>query len=204
MEKKNFQIIMDKKLEQIKKDGEAPLLLLHSCCAPCSCYVLEYLVKYFNINLLFYNPNIMPENEYSHRLSEQKRLVSLMDAENHIEVIEGRYDINEFTSIVKGLEGEPEGGARCEKCFILRLEEAAVFAKNTGADYFTTTLTVSPHKNAQLINQLGMQIGEKYGVNYLEADFKKRNGYKRSIELSGEYGLYRQNYCGCSYSSGKR
>jgi len=200
MNKINYQIILDKELEDIGKSGEVPVLLLHSCCAPCSSYVLEYLSEHFRIILLYYNPNIMPANEYYHRLSEQKRLLTLINARHGIELAESRYAEQEFLEAVKGLENEPEGGARCEKCFRLRLTEAAKAAKEYGADYFATTLTVSPHKNAQKINEIGLEIEAEYGVKYLLSDFKKKNGYKRSIELAGQYGLYRQDYCGCVFS----
>ncbi|HHX56750.1 MAG TPA: epoxyqueuosine reductase QueH [Clostridiales bacterium] len=200
MEKINYQLILDKKLKEIIGKGSVPTLLLHSCCAPCSSYVLEYLSEYFNIIILFYNPNIMPFDEYNRRLEEQKRLVSEMKTRNSVEIIEGEYNIDDFLDVVKGLEDEPEGGARCEKCFRLRLNESAVFAKRLGADYFTTTLTVSPHKNSQIINAIGNEVSEKFGVEYLQSDFKKRNGYKRSIELAKQYDLYRQDYCGCVYT----
>ncbi|NLK71198.1 MAG: epoxyqueuosine reductase QueH [Clostridiales bacterium] len=200
MEKINYQVVLDKKLKEISSQHNVPILLLHSCCAPCSSYVLEYLSEYFNIIILFYNPNIMPFDEYNLRLNEQKKLVSRLKTKNSVKVVEGEYDVNDFLEAVKGLEDEPEGGARCEKCFRLRLNEAAVFSRELGVDYFTTTLTVSPHKNSQLINAIGQGISEKYGVEYLQSDFKKRNGYKRSIELSKQYNLYRQNYCGCIYS----
>lgn len=200
MEKINYQVVLDKKLKEISSQHNVPILLLHSCCAPCSSYVLEYLSEYFNIIILFYNPNIMPFDEYNLRLNEQKKLVSRLKTKNSVKVVEGEYDVNDFLEAVKGLEDEPEGGARCEKCFRLRLNEAAVFSRELGVDYFTTTLTVSPYKNSQLINAIGQGISEKYGVEYLQSDFKKRNGYKRSIELSKQYNLYRQNYCGCIYS----
>ena len=200
MEKINYQLILDKKLKEIIGKESVPTLLLHSCCAPCSSYVLEYLSEYFNIIILFYNPNIMPFDEYNHRLEEQKRLVSEMKTKNNVKIIEGEYNVDDFLNVAKGLEDEPEGGARCEKCFRLRLNESAVFAKRLGADYFTTTLTVSPHKNSQIINAIGNEVSEKFGVEYLQSDFKKRNGYKRSIELAKQYDLYRQDYCGCVYT----
>ncbi len=200
MEKINYQLILDKKLKEISGKESVPMLLLHSCCAPCSSYVLEYLSKYFNIIILFYNPNIMPFDEYNRRLEEQKRLVLEMKTKNNVKIIEGEYNVDDFLDVVKGLENEPEGGARCEKCFRLRLGESAIFAKKLGADYFTTTLTVSPHKNSQIINSIGDEISKKFGVEYLQSDFKKRNGYKRSIELAKQYDLYRQDYCGCVYT----
>lgn len=200
MEKINYQLILDKKLKEISGGESIPTLLLHSCCAPCSSYVLEYLSKFFNIIILFYNPNIMPFDEYNHRLEEQRRLVLEMEMGNNVRIIECKYNVGDFIEIAKGLEQEAEGGERCEKCFRLRLNEAACVARSLGANYFTTTLTISPHKNAQLINVIGEELSEKYGVEYLKSDFKKKNGYKRSIELAKQYDLYRQDYCGCIYS----
>lgn len=170
------------------------------CCAPCSSYCLEYLSKYFDITVYFYNPNISISDEYNYRLSEEKRLVSLMPFEHPVKVVEGEYLPKDYFEYVKGLENEPEGGKRCEKCFRLRLEFSARYAKEHGFDYFTTTLTISPLKNAQLLNSIGAELAEKYGIPWLYSDFKKREGYKRSIILSKEYDLYRQNYCGCVFS----
>ena len=198
--KENYQIILDKTIENIKKNNIRPTLFLHSCCAPCSSYVLEYLSEYFDITIFYYNPNISPETEFVKRVREQKRLVNTMPLKSEIKVIEGKYDSERFFEIAKGLEKLKEGGERCFKCYRLRLEETALMAKEMGFDYFTTTLSISPHKNAQVLNQIGKELGEKYGVNYLFSDFKKKNGYKRSCTLSEEYGLYRQNYCGCIYS----
>lgn len=194
----NYQRELDKIIEGL--GGQVPRLLIHSCCAPCSSYVLEYLSEYFKITVLYYNPNIFPEDEFSKRLEEQKRLVSEMKFKNPVEVTETGYVPDEFYDAVRGLENEPEGGARCEKCFRIRLGRTAEIAKERNFDYFTTTLSISPLKNADMLNQIGKEISEKYGVKYLYSDFKKKNGYKRSIELSKEYGLYRQNYCGCVYS----
>ena len=163
MEKINYQVVLDKKLKEISSQHNVPILLLHSCCAPCSSYVLEYLSEYFNIIILFYNPNIMPFDEYNLRLNEQKKLVSRLKTKNSVKVVEGEYDVNDFLEAVKGLEDEPEGGARCEKCFRLRLNEAAVFSRELGVDYFTTTLTVSPHKNSQLINAIGQGFRKSMG-----------------------------------------
>lgn len=198
--KENYQIILNKTIEEIQKKGTAPSLLLHSCCAPCSSYVLEYLSEYFNITILFYNPNISPEQEFIKRANELRRLISEMPLKCDVKFIEGTYDSDRFYDMSKGLEHMKEGGERCFKCYRLRLEEAAKAAKNGGFDYFTTTLSISPHKNAKALNQIGSELSEEYGVNYLFSDFKKKNGYKRSCELSEEYGLYRQNYCGCVYS----
>lgn len=176
-----------------------PRLLLHSCCGPCSSYVLEYLSDYFDITLFFYNPNIQPAEEYEKRLLTQKKLLERAKYKNPVAFLAGEYEPQRFFEAVKGLENCREGGARCEKCFELRLSKAAEIAKKGGFDYFATTLTVSPHKNAVLINE----IGGRY-QNYLPSDFKKREGYKRSIILSKEYELYRQGYCGCIFSKGER
>lgn len=196
----NAQKDMDKLIESITFEGKLPTLLIHACCAPCSSYVLEYLSGYFNIIVLYYNPNITNRDEYRYRLSEESRLISELPHKHDIKLIEGDYNPGLFLESVKGLENEPEGGRRCEVCFELRLREAAVNCKKLGADFFLTTLTISPLKNAQKINEIGERVAAEYGVNYLPSDFKKKNGYKRSIELSREYNLYRQNYCGCVFS----
>ena len=200
MNKRNFQKEMDKLIEQNLKDGIIPSLLLHSCCAPCSSYVLEYLSQFFNITVLYYNPNISPKDEYLYRLQEEKRFISEMKFKNPVKILDCDYNADEFFTVAKGLEKEPEGGKRCEKCFDLRLDFTAKTAKENKFDYFATTLTISPLKNANLINQIGESLAEKYNVKYLSSDFKKKEGYKRSITLSKEYNLYRQNYCGCIYS----
>lgn len=200
MNKRNYQKEMDKLIEQNLKDGITPSLLLHSCCAPCSSYVLEYLSQFFNITVLYYNPNISPKDEYLYRLQEEKRLISEMKFKNPVKILDCDYNADEFFTVAKGLEKEPEGGKRCEKCFDLRLDFTAKTAKENKFDYFATTLTISPLKNANLINQIGESLAEKYNVKYLSSDFKKKEGYKRSITLSKEYNLYRQNYCGCIYS----
>ena len=204
MNKRNFQKEMDKLIEQNLKDGIIPSLLLHSCCAPCSSYVLEYLSQFFNITVLYYNPNISPKDEYLYRLQEEKRLISEMKFKNPVKILDCDYNADEFFTVAKGLEKEPEGGKRCEKCFDLRLDFTAKTAKTNNFDYFATTLTISPLKNANLINQIGESLAEKYNVKYLSSDFKKKEGYKRSITLSKEYNLYRQNYCGCIYSKAAR
>lgn len=200
MNRRNYQ----KELEQIihicQKEEKTPRLLLHSCCAPCSSYVLEYLSNYFSITVFYYNPNIYPPEEITKRAQEQKRLIAAIPALYPITYKEGTYDPERFYQITKGHEQDPEGGERCFLCYRLRLEEAAREAKNGGYDYFTTTLSISPLKNAEKLNEIGEELGGVYGVSYLNSDFKKKNGYKRSIELSGEYGLYRQNYCGCVFS----
>lgn len=200
MNKRNYQKEMDSIIAQNQKDGIIPSLLLHSCCAPCSSYVLEYLSQYFSITVFYYNPNISPKEEYLHRLKEEKRLISEMKFKNSVSVLDCDYNADEFFTASKGYEKEPEGGKRCEKCFDLRLDFTAKTAKEKSFDYFATTLTISPLKNAPLINGVGEKLGEKYNVKYLCSDFKKKEGYKRSIALSKEYNLYRQNYCGCIFS----
>lgn len=197
--KTNYQ----KKLDEIldTQDLEHPKrLLLQSCCGPCSSYVLEYLSNYFEITVYYYNPNIDTEEEYQKRLKEQERLIKLMVFKNKVEFKKGKYDRDKFKKIVKGLEDEKEGGVRCFGCYALRMEAAAILAKEENFDYFTTTLSVSPYKNAEKINEIGEKLENKYGVSFLYSDFKKREGYKRSIELSKLYNLYRQNFCGCVYS----
>ena len=193
-----YQRLLDRKLESL--NVTTPHLLLHSCCAPCSSYVLEYLSKYFKITVFYFNPNISPLSEYQCRVQEQKRLIEEMPHENPVHFIEGSYHPEEFFAAVKGMEHLREGGARCRICFEMRLKEAARIAKEIGADYFTTTLTVGSKKDAAVLNGLGQQMEKETGIPYLLSDFKKRNGYNRSIELSEIYGLYRQNYCGCIFS----
>ncbi len=200
MNRVNYQRELDKIIEKLKATGEAPRLFLHSCCAPCSSYVLEYLSQYFAVTLFYFNPNISPEEEYRKRVEEQKRLISQLPALHPITFVEGRYEPGEFYQVAKGLEKEPEGGARCRECFRLRLGEAARLAAQGGYDYYTTTLSISPLKNAQVLAEVAMEMGETYGVRWLPSDFKKKEGYKRSIQLSAEYDLYRQNYCGCVFS----
>lgn len=204
MNKINYQNELDKALSDIERAGTTPSLLLHSCCAPCSSYVLEYLSRYFKITVFYYNPNIYPEEEFYKRRSEQERFISQLPAKNPISFIGTEHMSEEFYKAVKGLEHIREGGERCFACYRLRLEESAIAARDMGADYFTTTLSISPMKNAQKLNEIGGELGEKYGVKYLFSDFKKRNGYKRSTELSREYGIYRQNYCGCIFSLRER
>lgn len=204
MNKINYQNELDKTLSDIERAGTIPSLLLHSCCAPCSSYVLEYLSRYFKITVFYYNPNIYPEEEFYKRRSEQERFISQLPAKNPISFIGTEHMSEEFYKAVKGLEHIREGGERCFACYRLRLEESAIAARDMGADYFTTTLSISPMKNAQKLNEIGGELGEKYGVKYLFSDFKKRNGYKRSTELSREYGIYRQNYCGCVFSLRER
>ncbi len=228
MNKRNFQKELDALIQNIQNErvGEsAPTLLLHSCCAPCSSYTLEYLSQYFRITVLYFNPNIMRKAEYEKRVAEQQRLIEVLNTEHEtlnqvsesqatvpeesssdlssastITFLSGRYDPREFVEAVRGMEEEPEGGKRCWVCYELRLEEAARIAKQGGYDYFCTTLSISPLKHADWLNEIGEKLSGKYGVKWLPSDFKKKGGYKRSIELSKEYDLYRQNFCGCEYS----
>lgn len=200
--KQNYQLLMDKQIEEFVSAGKRPRLLLHACCAPCSSYVLEYLYSYMDITILFYNPNISPKSEFDYRLQELSRLIDQTDKE--ITVIKPPYEPDLFLQMSKGLENLPEGDKRCYLCYELRLKEAAKTAAEKGFDLFTTTLSISPHKNADWINEIGKNLEAEYGVSYLYADFKKKNGYKRSIELSKQYNLYRQDYCGCIYSKAAR
>lgn len=200
----NYQREMDMLIEKNKSLGIVPRLLLHSCCAPCSSYVIEYLSDYFEITVFYYNPNLFPDNEYEIRSGEQKRFISEYKSKYPLSYIDVPFVPNEFYSAVKGLEKEKEGGKRCEKCFELRLEKTAALAREKDFDYFATTLTISPLKNAGLINCIGDTLAEKYSVKYLSSDFKKKNGFKRSTELSRQYNLYRQDYCGCVFSKTER
>lgn len=208
MNKINYQKQLDKTIEQITESGgEAPRLLLHSCCAPCSSYVLEYLSGYFSITVLYYNPNIFPKEEYQYRIEEQKRLIHALNESgvgNEISFLSTDYEPEKFYDTVKGHEQDREGGQRCFLCYELRLREAAEYAAVGGFDYFTTTLSISPLKNADKLNEIGGRLSEETGIAYLYSDFKKRNGYKRSVELSEKYQLYRQDYCGCVYSKNER
>ncbi len=203
MAKINYQILCDKQLAEIKDKEYVPKLMLHSCCGPCSTYVLECLSEYFKIELFYYNPNIFPEDEYKKRLITQEKVINSMKLKNPVKLLALTYNHDDFLSNIIGFEKEREGGARCEKCFRLRLEKTAREAKKQGCDYFTTTLSVSPHKNSQILNEIGCDISDKYDVPYLFSDFKKREGYKRSIQISEELGLYRQVYCGCEFSLDK-
>ncbi len=196
----NYQKELDKILESLEKEGKTPRLLLHSCCAPCSSYVLEYLSQYFKITDFFYNPNIDLESEYTKRIVELQKLIDTMPMKHSVSFLAGPYDSDKFYAMAKGLEHVKEGGERCFKCYELRLRETAKLAAEGEYDYFTTTLSISPHKNAGKLNEIGNRLGEEYGVAYLPSDFKKKNGFKRSIELSAKYDLYRQNYCGCLFS----
>lgn len=195
---KNYSAVTERIIEEIRDKSEKPKLLLHVCCAPCSSYVLEYLSDYFDITLYYYNPNISPEKEYTLRYEELKRLVAETKSNAKVEL--GAYEPKRFLEIAKGREEEPEGGERCFLCYRLRLSESGKYAKENNFDYFTTTLSISPYKNAEKLNTIGGDIADSLGIKYLYSDFKKKNGYKRSIELSREYGLYRQDYCGCAFS----
>lgn len=200
----NFQLKMDKVLQEIQQQtkgtGKIPSLLLHSCCAPCSSYVLEYLSQYFSITIFYFNPNISEKEEYEKRVEEQKRLICELPVMNPISFIEGEYDSKLFDTAIEGKEQLGERSARCYACYSFRMEETCKLAKERGFDYFTTTLSISPYKNAMWLNEIGEQLQLQYDMPYLYADFKKRNGYKRSIELSEQYHLYRQDFCGCKYS----
>ena len=178
-------------------------VLLHSCCAPCSSQVLSRLSDYFNVTVLYYNPNIEPFNEYEKRKEEQKRFIKTFKGKNKIDFLDCDYDNESFKNIAKGYEDAPEGGERCHRCYNLRMEKTCILAKEKGYDYFCTTLSVSPFKNSQVLNQIGHDLEQKYNVKYLYSDFKKEDGYKKSIEYSKKYNLYRQNYCGCNYSKSK-
>ena len=198
MNKINYQKELDKVIENL--NGSVPKLFLHSCCAPCSSYTLEYLSNYFDITVYYYNPNISPKQEFDKRFNEQKRLIDSLPAKHKIKLVEGEYNYDDFLNIAKGLENVAEGGERCFNCYRMRLESTAKIAKAQGYDYFCTTLSISPLKNSRKINEIGYETAEKYDIKWLPSDFKKREGYKRSIELSKEYNLYRQNFCGCVYS----
>lgn len=201
----NYQSELEKILASEGKQGKT--ILLHSCCAPCSSYVLTYLRQYFKVTVFYFNPNITADEEYDKRVEEQKRLIASLNEENDgylIDCVEGDYEPKSFLELVKGYEACPEGGERCKLCFRQRLEATAALAKQENYDYFATTLTVSPLKNATVLNELGMELGAQYNIAYLVSDFKKKDGYKQSIELSKKYDLYRQDYCGCAFSKAER
>ncbi len=202
--KQNYQLMLDRTIEALAKEGKRPSLLLHACCAPCSSYVLEYLTDHFDLTLFFYNPNIDPEEEYRAREAELVRLVEEMGLGARVGILRGDYEPWRFLEIARGLEELPEGGSRCFACYRLRLAEAARVAATEGFDFFTTTLSISPYKNAEWLNTIGAEEAERVGVRYLFSDFKKKNGYRRSCELSQKYGLYRQDFCGCIYSKEAR
>lgn len=197
MSKTNYQLLSDKIIAEVSATNSRPTMLLHACCAPCASYVLEYLAPYFDLAVLFYNPNIYPAEEYERRLGEVRRLIGIMDC--GISLIEDEYTPADYVARAAGLESEPEGGLRCVECIGMRIERTATLAAGK-FDYFATTLSISPHKNAELINTLGYAAAEKHGAVWFPADFKKRGGYARSCELCREYDIYRQNYCGCSFA----
>lgn len=199
----NYKVNLEKELKSIESINKKPTLLLHSCCAPCSSYVLEYLTQYFEIIVYYYNPNITPSDEYLKRVNDQKRLIEEMTFKEDVKFIEGEYDYKNFFKMSKGLEKEKEGGKRCYKCYEMRIHNAVNLADKNKIDYVTTTLSISPYKNVNWINEIGERLCEYKDVKWLYADFKKDNGYKRSIELSKVYNLYRQDYCGCVYSKKK-
>lgn len=200
----NYQLKLDETINEITKKGIIPTLLIHSCCAPCSSYCLEYLSRYFSITVLYYNPNIFPEEEYNYRIHEQQKLLDLAVYKNPVSFIKTPYTPDDFYTAIKGYENEKEGGKRCTICYRLRLEYAAKLAHEMNFDYFTTTLSISPMKDAKRLNNIGLTLGKLYDTKYLVSDFKKRGGYQRSVELSKEYGLYRQDFCGCVYSKIER
>lgn len=201
--KVNYAQIFEKTLDEVRESGLRPRLLLHACCAPCSSHCLEVLAAYYDITVFFYNPNISPEKEFAFRLSELERFLREADYPS-VAVVSPDYDPAPFYGISKGLEDVPEGGIRCRRCYELRLRKTAEAAKAGGFDAFTTTLSISPHKNAVWLNEIGFALSDEYGVPWLCSDFKKKNGYKRSVELSCRYGLYRQDYCGCEFSKAER
>lgn len=196
----NYQKVLENELLRIAERGVRPRLLLHACCAPCSSYTLEYLAAYFDITVLFYNPNISPESEYDFRASELRRYIDTAACGSGVTLRVEPYDAAPFFEMARGLEELPEGGERCRKCYRLRLAETARIAREDGFDYFCTTLSISPHKDAEALNAIGGELAAECGVPYLFSDFKKKGGYARSIALSREYDLYRQNYCGCVFS----
>lgn len=195
----NYDLLQKKQLNDIKNSATKPKLLIHACCAPCSTACLEKIINYFDITVYFYNPNITNESEYNKRLIELQNYLKSVYGDT-ISLVYDIYESQQFLNAVKGYENEPEGGKRCQICYALRLDKTANYAKTNGYDYFTTTLSVSPHKNAEWLNKMGENLSSKYNVNYLYADFKKQGGYLRSIELSKQNNLYRQNYCGCEFS----
>ncbi len=200
MNKVNYQKELDKIIKKLDEEGRVPSLLLHSCCGPCSSYCIEYLSQYFSITVFYYNPNIYPKEEYYTRVKEQEKFIEQFKTKHPVSFIEGDYDTDSFYDIAKGLEQEPEKGIRCHKCYELRLRRTAEVAKEKGFDFFTTTLTISPMKESQVLNEIGQKVAEEIGVEWLVSDFKKKEGYKRSTELAREYDMYRQDYCGCVYS----
>lgn len=202
--KRNYQKELEAVLEELGKANRVPSLLLHSCCAPCSSYVIEYLSSYFRITVFYYNPNLYPDEEYEKRAEEQMRFIQKFPAKYPVQFLLGGFEKERFYKEIKGYETEKEGGERCFRCYRLRLLESAKAAKQIGAEFFTTTLSISPLKNAQKLNEIGEELAKEFGVAYLSSDFKKKNGYRRSVELSKEYEMYRQDYCGCIFSKSER
>lgn len=196
----NYQLELDKMLAKLEESGTVPKLMLHSCCAPCSSYVIEYMSSYFDLTVFYYNPNISPRDEYDLRAKEQRRLIRAMDTKYPVKLVVGDYDAKKFFTEVKGLEQEPECGARCLVCYEMRLQKTGEMAKESGSDYFATTLTISPMKKSQVLNDIGYKIAKELDIEYMGTDFKKKGGNKRSTELSKEHDLYRQNFCGCIFS----
>ena len=205
MNRVNYQQLMEQLIrDNCIKPGKVPRLLLHSCCGPCSTYCLSVLSEYFEVTVFYYNPNIYPPEEYHMRAREQERFIGEYPMKHPVHFVEGAYDTERFYEMAKGMEQIPEGGERCFQCYRLRLEETAAYAKANGFDFFTTTLSISPLKNSQKLNEIGGQLSQEYQVAYLFSDFKKKEGYKRSTEISREYQMYRQYYCGCIYSKEQR
>ena len=200
----NYQLKMEQLIRENCTKERIPRLLLHSCCGPCSTYCIETLAQYFEVTVFYYNPNIFPEEEYYMRVREQERFISEFPTKNPVHFVEGVFDTERFYQMAKGLEQLPEGGERCFRCYELRLRETAEFAKQNGFDFFTTTLSISPLKNAQKLNEIGQRLEDEYKVKYLFSDFKKKEGYKKSTEISAAYNMYRQYYCGCVYSKASR
>lgn len=196
--KVNYQLELDKIIEKISEDGNKAKLLIHSCCGPCSSYVLDYLDKYFDISIFYYNPNIFPQEEFNYRSKEQEELINKMGLS--VKFIGQEHMSQEFYDTIKGHEDAPEKGSRCGLCYRLRLEKTAQYALENSYDYFTTTLSISPHKDSQLLNQIGRDLEKEYGVKYLYSDFKKKDGYRKSVEFSKKFDMYRQEYCGCEFS----
>ncbi len=199
MEKINYQLKLNNIIDKIDVE-KAPTLLLHSCCGPCSSYILEYLSEFFKITIFYYNPNIYPEEEYFIRLKEQKDVIKKIKGKYEIDLVEGEYDSKLYYNAIKGFENLGEGSDRCFSCYEFRMRQAAILSKKIGFDYFTTTLTISPYKNAAKVNEIGEKLEKEFGVKHLPSDFKKKGGYQRSIELSRKWNLYRQDYCGCIFS----
>ena len=203
-QKRNYRKELEKIIEKHQKEDRIPTLFLHSCCAPCSSYCISCLAEHFHVTVFYYNPNIYPPEEYTMRVQEQERFIQEFPTRYPVQFVEGSYDSNRFYEMAKGMENLPEGGERCFACYRLRLSETAAYAKEHGYDFFTTTLSISPLKNAEKLNEIGAELEKEYGVSYLFSDFKKKDGYKKSTEISKEYHMYRQYYCGCVYSKRDR